>query len=301
MKSLMIVNPMAAHGKSGRNWQQSKFRLEQRIGPFDVVFTERPGHAEELVQQGIKDSYDHIHIFGGDGTITESIGGFFKNGKPIRPEVLFSVWPGGTGCDFHRGLLLPESFKHPCLDHITPIDVGRLTFIDHHKKPCEKYFLNIASCGISGFVDQLMEKKWKKMGRAGFLLSTVEALTRYKKNRVHIKTDRGDLGEKTIRLVAIANGKFFGGGMKIAPAAQIDDGKFQMIILGEIGLVDALTLAPKIYSGQHMSHPKIETQNITWAELTSDEEVLLDLDGEPLGHLPLRVQIVPAAIRLKTY
>jgi YegS/Rv2252/BmrU family lipid kinase len=301
MKSLVIVNPMAAHGKSGRNWQESQARLQRRIGAFDVVFTKRPGHAEALVSQGLKDGYEHIHIFGGDGTATESLGGFFQNGKPVRPDVLFSVWPGGTGCDFYRGIMQADSYKHQGPDHITPIDVGRLTFVDHQKKACEKYFLNIASCGISGYVDQLMAKKWKKLGSAGFFLNTMEGLARYKNRRVHIKTDRGDLGERVIRAVAIANGKYFGGGMKIAPDAQLDDGKFQMVIIGDIGLVDALLQTPKIYSGRHMSHSKIETQNITWAELTSEEEVLLDLDGEPLGVLPLRVQIIPGALRLKTY
>ncbi len=295
------VDDRQSNGRPWQDWPQTKIRLEQRIGTFDSIFTKRPGHAEELLRQGLKDGYDHIHVLGGDGTATESIAGFFQNGKAIRPDVLFSVWPGGTGNDFHRGLLLPETFKRPGSEDISLIDVGRLTFIDHQKKPCERYFLNIASCGISGFVDQLMEKKWKRMGRAGFLLNTVEGLVRYKNRRVQIKTDRGDLGERTIRAIAIANGKYFGGGMKIAPAAQIDDGKFQLVILGDIGLVDALMHTPKIYTGQHLSHPKIETQNITWAELTSDDEVLLDLDGEPLGILPLRVQIVPAAIRLKTY
>ncbi|HET9239319.1 MAG TPA: diacylglycerol kinase family protein [Oligoflexus sp.] len=301
MKALVIVNPMAAHGKVGRNWKQSESRLHEKIGPFDTVFTERPGHAEVLVRQGLKDGYDHIHIYGGDGTATESISGFFQNGKALRPEVLFSVWPGGTGCDFHRAILLPDTFKNRGADGITVIDVGRLTFLDHQKKECEKYFLNIASCGISGYVDQLMAKKWKRLGSAGFLLNTIEGLARYKNRRVRIKTDRGDLGERVVRAVAIANGRFFGGGMKIAPDAQLDDGKFQMVILGDIGLADALINTPKIYSGEHMSHPKIETQNITWTELTSDEEVLLDLDGEPLGTLPLRVQIIPAALRLKTY
>lgn len=301
MKALVIVNPMAAHGKVGRQWKQSEPRLREKIGSFDTVFTERPGHAEALVRQGLKDGYDHIHIYGGDGTATESISGFFHNGKAVRPEVLFSVWPGGTGCDFYRGILQPDSFKHRGADGITLIDVGRLTFLDHQKKECEKYFLNIASCGISGYVDQLMAKKWKRLGSAGFLLNTIEGLARYKNRRVRIKTDRGDLGERVVRAVAIANGRYFGGGMKIAPDAQLDDGKFQMVILGDIGLADALINTPKIYSGEHMSHPKIETQNITWTELTSDEEVLLDLDGEPLGTLPLRVQIIPAALRLKTY
>jgi YegS/Rv2252/BmrU family lipid kinase len=292
---------MAAHGKAGRNWQQSDARLRKHIGAFDVVFTEQPGHAEALVRQGLKDGYDHIHIFGGDGTATESLGGFFQNGKPVRPDVLFSVWPGGTGCDFYRGIMRPDSFKNPDGAKIKAIDIGRLTFVDHRKKPCEKYFLNIVSCGISGYVDQLMEKKWKRLGSAGFLINTVEGLIRYKNRRVHIKSDRGDIGEKTIRAVAIANGKFFGGGMKIAPDAKLDDGKFQMVILGDISLVDALMNTPKIYSGEHMNHPKIETQNITWADITSHEEVLLDLDGEALGTLPLRVQLLHGALKLKIY
>jgi YegS/Rv2252/BmrU family lipid kinase len=301
MKSLVIVNPMAAHGKTGRNWSQTQFRLQERIGPFTSIFTERPGHAEALVRQGLQEGYDHIHIMGGDGTATEAIDGFFQNGRPIRPEVLFSVWPGGTGCDFYRSLMLPEAYRKPGSGNITAIDVGRLTFLDHQKKIRDKYFLNIASCGISGYVDQLMSQKWKKLGSAGFFLNTIEGLARYKNRRIHIRTDRGDLGARTVRVVAIANGRYFGGGMKIAPDAQLDDGKFQLVILGDIGLLDALVHTPHIYSGRHLEHPKAETQNITWAEISSDEEVLLDVDGEALGTLPLKVQILPASLRLKTY
>ncbi|MDQ3232447.1 MAG: diacylglycerol kinase family lipid kinase [Pseudobdellovibrionaceae bacterium] len=301
MKSLVIVNPKAANGKAGRTWPQWRKRLEQTLGDFDVAFTESAGHGEILTRDGLLSGYGHIHAIGGDGTATEVASGFLQNGKPFRPDALFSVWPAGTGCDFHRSLMLSESFKNRGADHITPLDIGRLTYLDNDRKPVEKYFLNIASCGISGFVDQLMVTKWKKMGRMSFLLNTVEGLARYKNRRVHIKTDRGDLGEHVVRVVAVANGKYFGGGMKIAPDAQVDDGKFQLVVLGDVSVVDAILHAPQLYSGQHTSHPKYLSHNITWAEITSDEEVLLDLDGEALGVLPLRVQIIPAAIRLKTF
>jgi len=301
MKSLVIVNPKAGNGRTGRNWPQSKVRLEQSIGAFDTVFTESMGHAEVLARDGLLNGYGHIHSFGGDGTATEIVGGFFQNGKPIRPDSLYSVWPAGTGCDFHRGQILAESFKSRGRDNITAIDIGRLTYVDHKQKPAEKYFLNIASCGISGLVNQLMAKKWKNLGRVGFYLNTVESLVRYHNRRVRIKTDRGDLGEKSVRLVAVANGKYFGGGMKIAPDAQLDDGKFQLVIMGDLGIIDALIHSPQLYTGEHMKHPKAETQNVTWAEITSDQEVLIDLDGETPGTLPLRIQIIPASVRLKVY
>ncbi|WP_141735678.1 diacylglycerol/lipid kinase family protein [Oligoflexus tunisiensis] len=302
MKTLVIVNPKAGNGRSDRDWPQLERRLRRLVGTFKVTFTEHAGHAEVLARQGLLDGYEHIHAVGGDGTATEVLGGFFQNGKPTRPEALFSIWPAGTGCDFHRSLAHADSFRNRGVNNITPIDIGRLTFVDHDNKPVEKYFLNIASCGLSGFVDQLMATQWTKLGgRLSFLLNTVEGLARYRNRRVRIKTDRGDLGERVVRVVAIANGKYFGGGMRIAPDAQLDDGKFQLVILGDVNLMEGLLNTPLLYSGQHMNHPKVETQNITWAELTSDEEVLLDLDGEPLGVLPLRVQIIPGAVRLKTW
>ncbi len=231
----------------------------------------------------------------------EVIGGFFQNGQPIRPDCLFSIWPAGTGCDFYRGQLQADSFKNRAPGSITAIDIGRVTYMNHKQVPEQRYFLNIVSCGISALVNQLMDQKWKRLGRVGFYLNTVESLVRYSNRRVRIKTDQGDMGERNVRLVAIGNGKYFGGGMKITPDAQLDDGKFQLVLLGDLSLVDALIHSPQLYTGQHLSHPKVETRDVTWAEITSDQLVLIDLDGESPGTLPLRIQIIPASVRLKTY
>ena len=298
MSSLVIINPNSAHGRTRKNWKAWEERLKEAIGPFETAWTRARGDGETLTRAALSRGVAHIHALGGDGTAHEVINGFFDGAKSIAPEATLSLWPAGSGCDFWRYL---DRVKMTSERQIIPIDLGRAHYMNHAGLSESRYFLNVASCGISGVIDQIMDQRGRLKlwgGPLAYMLATLEGLLVYENKRVAIKSSAGDWGYLPLRCAAFANGRYFGAGMKIAPAAEIDDGTLDLVVLGDIGRFDAIAHTPQLYRGTHLSHSKIRHGKITEAYLQSEERVLVDLDGEAVGTLPLRIEIIPRALSL---
>jgi len=121
---------------------------------------------------------------------------------------------------------------------------------------------------------------------------------KYRNKRVQLKIDGNDFGELTCNSVVVANGRFFGGGMMIAPKAEIDDGLFDIVIAGDLTKIAFLKYGPRIYRGEHITLPDVKYLRGRVVEATSNERVLLDVDGEQPGILPARFELIPSAINV---
>ena len=184
-------------------------------------------------------------------------------------------------------------------NHRRRIDVGRLelTTPSGGKRTC--MFANIASFGVSGVVDRLVNESGKKLGRLSFMLATARATWAYKNQRVQLVFDGGERVEATINTVAVANGKFFGGAMMVAPQAELDDGLFDVICMGDLTFGDLLKSGRRLYSGTHLGMAKVTSRRARVVEAEPIEPgaiVELDVDGEAPGVLPARFEIVPRAL-----
>jgi diacylglycerol kinase family enzyme len=231
-RTTVIVNPNSQGGRLGKRWVE----LSDTIGrafPFDDVMTTGPGDATRLARTALAAGAERIVAIGGDGTVNEVVNGFFDEaGKPIAPEASFALIPFGTGGDFRRTFQLPTEIADAAAviaaNQRKKIDVGRLTFVATSGEPAHRMFANIASFGVSGVVDRMVNESGKKLGRMSFLWATARATGSYKNQRVQLLFDgqEKDRVEATINTVAIANGRYFGGGMKVAPDAEVDDGLF---------------------------------------------------------------------------
>ena len=161
-------------------------------------------------------------------------------------------------------------------------------------------FANIASFGVSGVVDRLVNESGKKLGgKLSFMFASVRATWSYKNQRVQLVFDGKERAEISINTVAIANGKFFGGGMKVAPAAELDDGMFEVVSIGDLGMGEVLAMSRKIYKGDHLAMDKVSVRRAKVVEAEGIEPgavIELDVDGENPGRLPARFEIVPAAL-----
>jgi YegS/Rv2252/BmrU family lipid kinase len=233
---------------------------------------------------------ERIVAIGGDGTVNEVVNGFFENGVPIAPEASFALIPYGTGGDFRRTLEIPLEFAGAvavvAANHRRKIDVGKLAFTTHAGGTAVRMFANIASFGVSGVVDRLVNESGKKLGRLSFMLATARATWSYKNQRVQLVFDGGDRVEATINTVAVANGRFFGGAMMVAPAAELDDGMFDVVCMGDLTFGDLLKSGRRLYKGTHLGMAKV----------TSRRARVVEADGEAPGRLPARFEIVPAAL-----
>lgn len=304
MKTFLVVNPHSANGQTGKRWAEMSARVSRGVGDFGHAFTEAPMDAARIASRALREGYDCIVAVGGDGTINEVLNGFFDGGQPINPSAALGVIPRGTGGDFRRtfgwGLDLDEAIARLSSEKTAPFDVGRVEYRAHSGATESRYFANICSFGVSGLVDAEVNKSSKVLGgKLSFMVGSVKALLKYKDRRVRIRIDGGAPEELEITTVAVANGRYFGGGMMVAPEADTSDGLFDVTFWSGYGLSDFAFKSASIYDGSHVKWGG--TRRLRCKELAaeSDEEVLVDVDGEQPGRLPCRMTLFPSAIRLK--
>jgi diacylglycerol kinase (ATP) len=313
-RTTVIVNPKSQGGKLASRWPEIAETLT-RAFPYDDVMTQGPdvmtrgpGDATRLAREALKAGAERIVAIGGDGTINEAVNGFFENGTSIAPNASLAIIPFGTGGDLRRTLELPSdaagAARVIAANHIKKVDVGKLELTDHDGKPALRMFINIASFGVSGHLDRMINAGGKKLGRIGYFATGVRATLSYKNQRVQLIFDgnAADRVEVTAYNVAVANGKFFGGGMKIAPDAELDDGKFDVTVVGDLGIMQLMTgFARQVYSGAHLKTKGISVRRAKVVEAEAvdpNDKVEFDVDGEHLGRLPARFEIVPGALNL---
>ena len=207
-RTVLVVNPRSQGGRLGKRWKDIADTIG-RAFPFDELITEGPHDATRLTREALRGGADRVVAIGGDGTINEVVNGFFDDqGKPIAPEASLAVIPFGTGGDFRRTVNLPtelaDAARVIAANHRRKIDVGRLEFTTPDGARAVRMFANIASFGVSGVVDRLVNQSDKRLGRLSFALATARATWSYTNQRVQLVFDGRDRVEATINTVAIA-------------------------------------------------------------------------------------------------
>jgi YegS/Rv2252/BmrU family lipid kinase len=310
MRAVVIANPASSGGKVGRNWKTIEQTLVRHLGPVDVQHTQSLGHATRLTRDALRSATDLIVAVGGDGTFSEVVDGFFDDTAPIRPSAALGLIPFGTGGDFRRTAGIPNQLE-AAVQHLRDheprwIDVGRLQYVDHDGHTRLRHFLNITSFGLGGLVDSIVNQSSKALGgKVAFYLGTVRALLKYRHQAVRIRLDDAEPREQRILTVAVANGRFFGGGMQIAPEAVIDDGMFDVIELGDFGLMDFVLKSGQVRAGTHLQMEQVRhrrARRVTAEAVDAANDggpVLLDVDGEQPGRLPATFEVVPKSLRLQ--
>ena len=304
-KIAFIVNPHAAAGSAGKSWPQIAALARDRLGAFQVFFTAGPGDATRLTREALSQGVETIVCVGGDGTLNEVVNGLMGEDGPIRPDVAVGFIPRSTGCDLIKTVSIDRKLDR-AMDiirdaHTRILDLGRIHYQDHRNNPSYRYFHNIASFGLGGEVDERVNKTTKALGGfLSFIGATLVSLLKYDKKRIHLKVDDAFDGEINVWNIAVANGQYHGGGMLVAPGAQVDDGLFQVTVIGDLTLPEVFLNLPKLYNGKIYEVAKVRSFVGKRVEASSDQKVLLDVDGEQIGTLPVVIEIVPRAVSLIT-
>jgi YegS/Rv2252/BmrU family lipid kinase len=305
MKTFFVVNPSSANGSTGKRWAELQAKVARAIPDFDHAFTERQMHAADLARAAIKKGFDCVVAVGGDGTINEVTNGFFEDGKVINPKAALGVVSRGTGGDFRKTFGWDTDFdlalKRVASGTNMPFDVGELEYRTHDGQTARRYFANICSFGVSGVVDQEVNRTSKALGgKLSFMLASAKAMMKYDDRKVRFSVDGGPGEDVLVTTLAVANGKYFGGGMKVAPDAQVSDGVFDVTIWSGYGLMDFALKQGSIYNGEHVNWKGTRRLRCKTFSAESAQEVLIDCDGEQPGKLPCKMTILPAAIQLRT-
>src|SRR5690606_13162560 len=306
-RTVLVVNPSAQNGQLGRRWAELAAELRRELDSFEEAITEAPGDATRLTREALDGGADVVVAVGGDGTINEVVNGFFDGDRPLRAGAAFGVLPFGTGGDFRKAVPIPTDTRQAARilaeGHARTIDVGHISLTGDDGLPQTRIFINIASFGMSGLVDEYVNRSSKRLGgRLSFLLASARAGLRYQNQRVRLIFDGDEAGasDHTVNTVAVANGRYFGGGMFIAPGAELDDGQLDVVSMGDLGKLELLRHGRKVYSGGHMGLDKVSHRRARTlrAEPAAGEQVRLDVDGETPGTLPATFRVLPGALRL---
>jgi len=283
---LVIVNPVAGGGRAGRaiDWLRAR--------GAKVRITTRAGEAEVLAANA--GNHDRVIAVGGDGTVQEIVNGLLASSS----RRTLGLVPIGTGNDLARSLGLPPqldaAWEVAATGEARPIDVARAT----NGAGRVRWFASAGGIGFDAQVAAAMaQRKGWQASRAGDLLTTLAELRRFSNCHVQVTIDEVTF-EGPVLFIAAANGAYYGGGMRIAPDAQVDDGRLDICVVGDISRLTAVRQLRNLYRGSHVHHPAVSMHDGVRLRIEGAAETRIHLDGEPFGGLPLAVELHPGALRV---
>lgn len=296
----LICNLSSGRGKVKKTLPEVRSLLEERDLEYEVIYTESRAHASEIARAALERGSSFIAAMGGDGTVHEVVNGMIKDDKPINPEAVLGVVATGTGCDFIKTFGIPAIPSH-AVAHLDgpesfPIDIGKITYQENGGETV-RYFANIAEAGLGADCVARAARLPRWLGPTVYFFAFWMTMGKHR-----VAKGTVDLVDRTydgyMNNVVVANGQFFGGGMKVAPKAAPTDGVLD-IQIEHARKREAIALIPKIYKGEHVPHPDIEEFKRAKASVTADRPLLIEADGEVLGHTPATFEVLRDCLRLK--
>jgi YegS/Rv2252/BmrU family lipid kinase len=301
LRTLVVANPASRGGTTRRRFEALLPRVREALGACDVEWTRGPRDAERIAREGVRAGVERVVVAGGDGTLSEVATGILAADLGHYAEL--ALLPLGTGGDLRRTLGIPADVD-AALASIAKgerrtLDAGRARYRDRDGREASVFFVNIASLGISGLTTELVNRAPKILGgRVSFLVGTLRSIVSYRALPVRLRLDGESVHEGPLVLATAANGRFFGGGMQVAPEARPDDGLLDVIVIPGFSKLRLLAELPRIYRGSHPGVAGVLSLRgrILEAEPLSPEPPWVEIDGEPLGRLPARFEVLPGAL-----
>lgn len=310
---LVIINPASAGGATQRAWPRLASDLHAHFGAFNCAFTQRAGDGREIAEREARSGRRLIVACGGDGTISEVANGIIESGAE---DAELGILPSGTGGDFRRTLNIPARAADAAAALRTgrsmSVDVGRVEFQNRAGAREVRYFLNVASCGMGGEVIRRVEENssgWLSSasrriggGQLSYALASLQTTVAFTNQTLRVQLDDRPEFRLVVANFCVANARYFGGGMKIAPEAKLNDGLFDIVAVGDLNAIEILTNVYKLYLGTHLGMQKVQhahARRVHVGAADTNEQVLIEIDGELLGTLPATFEILPRRLRVR--
>ncbi len=271
------------------------------------IITEEAGHASDVARRALHDGAELIIAVGGDGTVNEVLNGFFDQGALINPQAELGLVMTGTGSDVQRSLWTAHDIESVIARLAMPaaqaIDIGCCE-IEGRTHSVVRYFLNVATLGMSGEVARLVNQSRfiKRFGpRLTYLIPSMMAGLTYRNKDIHVQIDDHPTMRACINSIAICNARYFGGGMMIAPDADMQDGFLDVVTIGDVNAVEMALQLPRVYRGTHLSHRKVAHQRARRISLRMDDNLVaaMNVDGEYFDVRTLTCAIMPQALKIR--
>ncbi|MEM7655599.1 MAG: diacylglycerol kinase family protein [Bacteroidota bacterium] len=296
---LILLNPLAGGRKALLRWDQLQRSLTDAGISFDMVWTEGPGDAATLALEGIAQGYRQLMGVGGDGTVHEILQAIMTQTVVPSQEITFTVFPIGTGNDWARMYGISDRLValRKRLQEGKPQlqDVGHIRFSDGS----QRFFANVLGACYDAYVVEKTQGQdrsgWK--GTVLYLRQLVKGLWAYQAPEIHLKGEGFERKGPAI-LVNAGICQYSGGGMRLVPEAIPDDGLLDITFVDSLGPWEVIRNLPKLYNGKLYAHPQAEHARSPWLEISSQPNSQIEADGELLGQLPARIELIPNALRV---
>jgi YegS/Rv2252/BmrU family lipid kinase len=300
-----IVNPASGHGRSAKTWPPLKRQLEGLGLRIEEHRTRGPGDATVIARQLLQRGARELIVVGGDGTLNEAVNGYLdQDGHPLIRDAVLTIVPCGTGRDFPRlfGLHRPAQVTSVLRDgEICRVDVGVMEYREPSGRPARRFFVNMADAGLGAETAAWVSGSHKLLG--GFLtyfLGATRTILSYRGRPLDLWVDGKLVHHGPALMVALANGRFHAGGMRIAPMASVTDGLLEVFVLQDVSRWQVLTsLLPAVYRGAHLGHPAVEHWTAQRVEIRSPEPIRIEMDGEQPGTTDVLASVVRQALSLR--
>lgn len=304
MKPLFfIINPVSGNGKALKVWRQVEQHLKEHRINYQARLTESQGHAQRIAQElaNASEQVAAVVAVGGDGTIHEVV-----NGVATRDDLPVGFLPGGTGNDFSRGFAIPNTAELALANLLQDGDGAPrrydLGVYQLGAGQSDGYFINAIGIGFDGEVAKVTNESWYKplfgrlkLGTLAYLCTVVRLLFTYQTHEITVHVDGQEQTFSDVWLMAIANIPYYGGGMKIAPHAVPDDGKFNICIVHGLSRWKLLTVLGTVFNGTHIRFPEVTLLEGSKIEVSSSRPMTVHADGEIIGSTPITMGLQPGA------
>ncbi len=280
----IIANPRAGHKRGARAVKEFRSLLGVKGIKHELFETRFPGHATELARRFAEKGARRIIVFGGDGTISEVVN------ATVNTEIELGLISVGTGNDLARSLGLPYNKPEEALDVVltgvpAKVDVGWEQ---------DRCFISTLGIGFPAVIAYEANKMKYLKGPPAFFGATYKAINKLQPIPVRITLDDATLNVNCTS-VLIQNTRFCGGGLLMAPAARMDDGLFDVVVVNDIGKVDLMLNFPRIYSGRHLKHPKFSLYRSRSVRIDTPINLSKMFDGDIYGQTPVNAKVLRGA------
>jgi diacylglycerol kinase (ATP) len=289
---VVILNGISLHKKA---FYHKYYPVLSGLCNLNVVETKSKNDAIALASKAAENYADLVIAAGGDGTLHQVLNGTLQGRETETKLPVLGLIPIGSGNDFAR---TAEIKSHPqqlesLLKTFNPkkINIGRVEFSDSNNEKSHRFFINEVDIGMGPYVVQKVVSGGRPYGASvSYYQSILSTFLTYKPMMVTAKSPEW-MWEGKVRTLAVANGKYYGHGLCVAPDAKLDDDKLDIFICGDVSVLTFIRYSSTLKRGKHVRIPKIQYKNATSVTLSSDQSCLIEADGEILGNLPAKVEL----------
>ena len=296
----ILLNPVSGEGRARRRWRELEPAARAIFPDLEVHESKAPGDLRRIAA-ALRHHDGLVVAAGGDGTSHEVLNGLLEAGPAATATI---GWiPIGSGNDLARTMGIPRHGLAPIHGYRTyrtvTIDVGRLAYRDQDGRSRSLWFGNSFTLGVSADVLEIVVREGKRLGGpASYFLGALRAIARHRPIEARLTVDGVAVDPGPCRLISVTNGPTFGAGMRIAPAARVDDGRLDLLWLSRVSRLGTLAVFPRIYWGGHLGRPTVTTRSVARLEIQTDGPQHFEADGEFYrGHPPFRIEVVPRGLR----